>query len=115
MYELAPKLRYVLRWLIRGAACLALFAAIFALALPLLVEDRTVRDGLVHSLSQWSGGPVTVHGALRIESFTSLSIEADGVSFTATPRLSPIDRIDAKSVTAVLKVQSLVWGRIEFK
>ncbi len=115
MYELAPKFRYVLRWLIRGAACFALFAVVFALALPLLVEDRTVRDGLVHSLSQWSGGPVTVHGALRIESFTSLSIEADGVSFTATPRLSPIDRIDAKSVTAVLKVQSLLWGRIEFK
>jgi hypothetical protein len=115
MHELAPKFRYALKWLIRGAACLALAAVVFASALPFLIEDRTVRDGLVHSLSQWSGGPVTVHGPLRVTSFTSLSIEANGVSFAATPRLSPIARIEAKSVTAVLKVQSLLWGRIEFK
>ncbi len=115
MYEAALKFRSALRWLARGAAFLFVIAAMFALALPFLVEDRTVREGLVKSLSQWSGGPVSIHGALRIASFASLSIEADGVSFSGTPRLSPIGRIDAKSVTAILKLPSLLRGRIEFK
>ena len=115
MYELAPKFRYALKWLLRGAAGLGVIAAVFATALPYLVEVRTVRDGLVKNLSQWSGGPVSIHGPLRMKSFASLSIEAEGVSFAATPRLSPIDRIEAKSVTAILKVPSLLRGLIEFK
>ena len=115
MYELAPKFRYGLKWLLRGVAVVGAIAAVFASALPYLVEVRTVRDGLVQNLSQWSGGPVSIHGQLRMKSFTSLSIEADGVSFAATPRLSPVSRIEAKSVTAILKVQSLLRGRIEFK
>ena len=113
--KLAPKFRYALKWLLRGAAGLGVIAAVFATALPYLVEVRTVRDGLVKNLSQWSGGPVSIHGPLRMKSFASLSIEAEGVSFAATPRLSPIDRIEAKSVTAILKVPSLLSGRIEFK
>ena len=115
MYELAPKFRYALKWLLRGAAGLVVIAAVFATALPYLVEVHTVRDGLVKNLSQWSGGPVSIHGPLRMKSFASLSIEAEGVSFSATPRLSPIDRIEAKSVTAILKVPSLLRGRVEFK
>ncbi len=115
MYELAPKFRYALRWLLRGVAGLAVLVAAFAAALPFLIEDRAVREGLVHSLSEWSGGPVTVHGPLRMKSFASLSIEADSVSFQATPRLSPISRIEAKSVVAILRVPSLLRGRIENK
>ncbi len=115
MHKLASKLRYTLKWLIRGAAGFALIAVIFAAALPFLVEERAVKDGLVQSLSQWSGGPVSIHGPLRVKSFTSLSIEANGVHFGTTPRLSPIHQIDAKSVTAILRVQSLLRGRIEFK
>ena len=115
MYELAPKFRYALKWLLRGAAGLGVIAVVFATALPYLVEVRTVRDGLVKNLSEWSGGPVSIHGQLRMKSFASLSIEAEGVSFSATPRLSPIGRIEAKSVTAILKVPSLLRGRIEFK
>ena len=115
MHELAPRFRYALKWLLRGAAGLGVIAVVFATALPYLVEVRTVRDGLVKNLSQWSGGPVSIHGPLRMKSFASLSIEAEGVSFAATPRLSPIGRIEAKSVTAILKVPSLLRGRIEFK
>ena len=115
MHKLASKLRYALKWLIRGTAGFGLIAVMFAAALPFLVEDRAVRDRLVQSLSQWSGGPVSIHGPLRIKSFTSLSIEANGVRFEATPRLAPVGRIDAKSVTAILRVPSLLRGRIEFK
>lgn len=115
MYEIAPKFRYACRWLAAGAAVLVIAAAVFALALPSLIQDRAVRDGLIRSLSAWSGGPVTVHGPLRIVSFTSLSIEANGVSFASAPRLSPIGRVEAKSITALLRIQSLLSGRIEFK
>ena len=115
MYEFAPKFRYALKWALRGALGLALIAAVFAAVLPSLVEVRTVRDGLVQSLSGWSGGAVAIQGPLRIRSFTSLTIEAEDVRFAATPRLSPVDRIEAKSVTAVLNLRSLLWGRIEFK
>jgi AsmA protein len=104
-----------MRWLLRGAAIIALIAAIFASALPFLADDQTVREALVGSLSEWSGGPVAIRGTLRIKSFTPPSIEAERVSFASTPRLSPVDRIEAKSVTAVLKVRSLLLGRIEFK
>jgi hypothetical protein len=115
MHTLASKLRYTLKWLVRGAAGLGLIAVVFAAALPFLVEDRAVRGSLVQSLSEWSGGPVSILGPLRVKSFTSLSIEADGVQFGTTPRLSPVSRIGAKSVTAILKVQPLLRGRIEFK
>ncbi|MGO8953591.1 MAG: hypothetical protein ACLPWS_19890 [Rhodomicrobium sp.] len=115
MYEIAKKFRYALRWLALAAAVSAIAAGVFASALPFLIEDRAVHDGLIRSLTAWSGGPVTVHGPLRIASFTSLSIEANGVKFASTPRLSPIAKIEAKSVTALLRVRSLLWGRIEFK
>ncbi len=115
MLELASKFRYALRWIVRGAALLAIAGAVFASVLPYLIEDLTVRDGLIRSLSEWSGGDVTIRGPLRLASFTSLSVEADGVNFAATPRLAPIVRMRAKKVTAILRVPSLLRGRIEFK
>jgi uncharacterized protein involved in outer membrane biogenesis len=114
MYDFAPKFRYLLRWLLRGAAFLGLIAALFA-ALPFLLEDRVIREGLIKSLSEWSGGPVAIHGPLHIGNFSALTVEANNVSFGATPRLAPVNRIEAKSVKAVLKLPSLLWGRAEFK
>jgi uncharacterized protein involved in outer membrane biogenesis len=115
MDEIAPKLRFALRRLAFAAAGLIAALAVFLSALPYLIGDHAVHAGLVRSLSAWSGGPVTVRGGLRIVSFSSLSIRASGVSFAATSRLAPISRIEADSVTAVLKVSSLLRGRIEFK
>jgi hypothetical protein len=114
MYEFAPKFRYALKWILRGVVSLGLITAVLAAALPFAVEDRAVREGLRQRLSEWSGGPVAIQGPLHISSFAPLSIKVPGVSFAATPRLSPVDRIEAKSVTAVLKLQSLFWGQIEF-
>src|SRR5208337_4083378 len=102
MYERASKFRYAIRWLVFGAGGLAIAGAVFALALPFLIEDRGVHAALIRSLSAWSGGPVEVRGPFRVASFASLSIEADAVRFTATPRLSPIGKAQAKSVTAFL-------------
>ncbi len=115
MYQIAQKFRYVFRWLVFSAASVAVIAAAFASALPFLIEGQTVRDSFIRSLSAWSGGPVTVKGPLRIASFTTLSIEASGVHFGTTPRLDPVKRIEAKSVTAVARLSSLLRGRLEFK
>jgi len=115
MLELASKFRYALSWIVRGAALLAIAGAVFASAIPYLIEDKNVRDGLIRSLSEWSGGAVTIRGPLHLASFTTLSVEAKDVTFAATPRLSPIVRMRAKSVTAILRVPSLLLGRIEFK
>jgi hypothetical protein len=115
MDEIAPKLRFALRWLAFGAAGLAAALAVFLTALPYLIGDRAVHAGLVRSLSAWSGGPVTVRGGVRVTSFSSLSVQANGVSFAATPRLAPVGRMEADTVTAVLSASSLLRGRIEFK
>lgn len=114
MYKLSLNFRYALGWALRGAAIVTLIGAIFASALPLLVKDRAVRDGLTRALSEWSGGAVTMNGPLHA-SFTSLSVEARDVTFSSTPRLSPISRIHAQSVTAVLRLPPLLLGRVEFK
>jgi uncharacterized protein involved in outer membrane biogenesis len=115
MVEIAPKLRFALRWLAFGAGGLIAASAVFLSALPYLIGDRAVHAGLVRSLSAWSGGPVTVRGGVRITSFSSLSVQASGVSFAVTPRLAPIGRMEADTVTAVLSASSLLRGRIEFK
>jgi hypothetical protein len=114
MYEMAPKFRSPLRWLAGGAALLFLIPVLLAAALPLLIEGHAVRASLVRSLSAWSGGPVIIEGRLRAN-LASLSIEATGVRFPATPRLAPIQRFEAKSVTAIPRVSSLLRGRLEFK
>jgi hypothetical protein len=115
MDKIAPKLRSVLRWFAFGAAGLIAALALFLSALPYAIGDRAVHAGLVRSLSEWSGGPVAIRGGSRIASFLPLSVQASGVSFAAAPRLAPIRRIEADSVTAVLRVSSLLRGRIEFK
>ncbi len=98
-----------------AAAGVGFIAAVFALALPFLVEGSSAEKAFLRSLSAWSGGPVRVRGKLRLASFASLSIVAEDVSFAATPRLAPIRRIDAKSITAVLRLRALLRGQLEFK
>jgi hypothetical protein len=115
MDKIAPKLRSVLRWFAFGAACLIAALALLLSALPYLIGDRAVHAGLVRSLSAWSGGPVTIRGRVRVVSFSSLSVQASGVRFAATPRLAPIGRMEAGTVTAILSMSSLLRGRIEFK
>jgi AsmA protein len=111
MYQIARKFRYVLG-LLGGIATALLIAAA---ALPFLVDAEAVRDNLTRSLSAWTGGPVTISGPLRIAGFTDLSVEAEGVRLIAAPRLEPLKRAEAESVTAVIRLSSLLRGGIEFK
>ena len=92
-----------------------LAAAALAALVPVLIEGHAVRETLVRGLSAWSGGPVRIDGPLRVASFASLSIEAKDVHFAATPRLSPIGGVRAKSVIATATLRSLFRGKLEFK
>ncbi len=90
-------------------------AAVFAAVLPFLIDAEAVRENLARSLSAWSGGPVVITGPLRIASFADLSVEASGVKLLATPGLEPISRAEARTVTAVARLSSLLRGKLEFK
>src|SRR5258706_13455744 len=115
MYQIAEKSRYVLRWLVFVGAGLAFAGVAVVSFVPLLMEARAVRESFVRSLSEWSGGPVIVEGPLRIASFAMFSIEAEGVRLPAGKRFYPIDRVEAKTVTAIASVSSLIRGKLEFK
>jgi AsmA protein len=111
MYQIRRKIRYAL-------GLLGVLSAAFLLgvaALPLLVDKKAVRNSLTQSISAWTGGPVIISGPLRIAGFADLSVEAAGVRLMAAPRLEPLKRAEAESVTAVIRLSSLLSGRIEFK
>lgn len=115
MVQIARKIRYVLRWAGILAGSLLIAAGAFAALLPVLVDAEAIRGPLSQSLSTWSGGPVSIAGPLRIGSFADLSVEATGVALKSTPDQGPIRIARAKSVTAVVRLSSLLRGKLEFK
>ncbi len=115
MYQIAGKIRYVLRWGGILAGVLLITAVAFAALLPVLVDAEPIRGPLAESLSAWSGGPVVISGPLRIGSFADLSVEASGVDLKSTPGQGPIRVARAKSVTAVVRLSSLFRGKLDFK
>lgn len=115
MYQIAQKSRYVLRLCVIAAAFLLLAGFTVASLLPLLMEGRAIRESFERSLSAWSGGPVIVEGPLRIASFATFSIEAEGVRLPGGTRFYPLNRVDAKSITAIASLSSLIRGKLEFK
>jgi len=115
MHEITQKFRHLLRQLLYFGLAITLAAGTAAAALPWLIEGGAIRDAFVRSLSAWSGGKVELDKKLRVVSFTGLSIEASGVHFANPSRLSPIARLDAKSVSATVRLSSLLLGRLEFK
>ncbi len=115
MYRSANKIRFLFRGLIFSAAALAFATGAVAVSLPFLIEGRSVRDAIIRSLSAWSGGPVAIKGPLHIASPTTFSISATNVRFAAATRLDPVVRIEAKSITLIPRISSLLRGRLEFK
>ncbi len=113
MYQIAGKIRYVLRWLGLMACGFVIAALAFAAVLPFLVDAEAIRVALSNKLSAWSGGPVVISGPLRIASFANLSVEASGVD--SAPADGPIRSARAESVTAVLRISSLLRGKLDFK
>jgi AsmA protein len=115
MVQIARKIRYVLRWAGILAGGLIIAAGALAVLLPVLVDAEAIRGTLSQSLSAWSGGPVSITGPLRIGSFADLSVEASGVALKSAPEQGPIRIARAKSVTAVVRLSSLLRGKLEFR
>jgi AsmA protein len=115
MYQIARKIRYVLRGLGILGVSLFITAAACAALLPIVVDAEVIRGPLAESLSAWAGGPVSIAGPLRIGSFADLSVQASGLDLKSTSRPSPIRIGKAKSVTAVIKLSSLLRGKLDFK
>ena len=89
MYQIAGKIRYVLRGLGILAGGLLITAVAFAVLLPFVVDAEAIRGPLTESLSAWSGGPVSIAGPLRIGSFADLSVEASYVDLKSTAGKGP--------------------------
>jgi AsmA protein len=115
MYQIRAIIRYVFRPLAIFAAAVAVLIVACSLALPYLVEGRAVRESLVRNLSSWSGGQVVIKGPIRVASLIALTIEAQDVHLSKTGRISPISRVDARSVEAIASIAGLLRGRLEFK
>ena len=58
---------------------------------------------------------MSITGPLRIGSFADLSVEASGVALKSAPEQGPIRIARAKSVTAVVRLSSLLRGKLEFR
>ncbi len=115
MYQIVRKARYVLRSLGLVAGGLVIAALASAAFLPFLVDAEAIRVALSKNLSAWSGGPVVISGPLRIASFANLSVEASGVDFKSAPKEGPIRSARAEFVTAVLRISSLLRGKLDFR
>ena len=116
MYQIAGKIRYVLRGLgILAGGLLIIAAGAFAVLLPFVVDAEAIRGPLAERLSAWSGGPVSIAGPLRIGSFADLSVEASDVNLKSTAEKGPIRIARAKSVTAVIRLSSLLRGKLDFR
>ena len=115
MYQIAGKIRYVLRGLGILAGGLLIIAVAFAVLLPFVVDAEAIRGPLAERLSAWSGGPVSIAGPLRIGSFADLSVEASDVDLKSTAGKGPLRIVRARSVTAVIRLSSLLRGKLDFR
>ena len=115
MEESGHKLRRVLRWGGFAAAGLFFVSAVFAASLPLLTDAAALRGALVKKLSALSGAPVSIAGAVRFGSFAALSVEASDIDLRAGPGEGPVRLAKAKSVKAILRLSSLLRGKLDFE
>lgn len=116
MKEIRHKLpRRVLRWVGFSAAGLLFASVVLAASLPFLADASALRGALIARLSALSEAPVSITGAVRFGSFTGLSVEASGINLRAGPGNGPIRLTRAKSVKAVLRLSSLLRGKLDFE
>ncbi len=91
---------------------LLVFAAV-ALA-PFYVNGSLLRDTLAARLAQFSGGDVTIKGRVSLESYLTLSIEANDVEILGVKNLGPIDAVHAGKITASIDWMDLIAGTRRF-
>ena len=113
--KIRHKLRRFLRWAGFAAAGLLFASALLAASLPFLTDAAALREALVEKLSALSGAPVSIAGAVRFGSFTGLSVEASGIDLKEGAGDGPVRLARAKSARAVLRLSSLLRGKLDFE
>ena len=115
MYQIAGKIRYVLRGLGILVGGLLIIAVASAVLLPFVVDAEAIRGPLAESLSKWSGGPVSIAGPLRIGSFADLSVEASDVDLKSTAGKEPAPNCGGQICQSRNPAFLLLRGKLDFR
>gem|GEM_PF-4855380 len=115
MHHFGSKFRYLFRAAALFLISLACAGGLLAAAAPYLVERPQVRAVLLRRLEAWSGSPVVIDGPIRLGSLIALTVEARDVRLPSTAKLSPLMRLEARSVKAIVSFRALLEGRFDFE
>jgi AsmA protein len=103
-----------LRYALAGFAFL-LPTAILAAVLPFLINSQPIKAKLVREIASWTGGEVKVDGAISVEDFFSLSVEAQNVEIGRFKDIASIEGMKARRVIAHLAWTDLLLGNFQFE
>ncbi len=88
--------------------------AVLAAAAPWLINAEPVKERLVKELSAWTGSDVQINGAVAIESFGSLSLNARNVDFFGFEGFPGFKTLKADEIVARIAWAGLFSGRLDF-
>lgn len=83
-------------------------------AAPYVINAAPVKKRLVEELKNWTGSHVELSGPVTIESFFSLSLNAQNVEFYTFKRLPQLKTLKAEKIIARIAWMDLFAGRLDF-
>ncbi|MDX2265087.1 MAG: AsmA-like C-terminal region-containing protein [Hyphomicrobiales bacterium] len=98
------------------AACtaLALMVSLTIAAVPFLVDGSSIKQTLATRLAQFTGGQVALRGRVGLESFLSLTVEAETIEIAGVTKLGPVIGVVADRVTGSIDWWDLLRGDLRF-
>lgn len=83
-------------------------------AAPYVINAEPVKKRLVEELRSWTGSYVELRGPVTIESFFSLSLNAQDIEFYAFKGLPQLKTLKAEEIVARIAWMDLFAGRLDF-
>ena len=87
---------------------------IFAAFLPSLINAEPVKQRFIEELRAWAGADVELKGDVAIESFFSLSLNAEDVEFAGFRGLPALKSMKANEIVARISWVDLLTGNLDF-
>jgi len=100
-------------FVLAGIAFLLPLVVLFAL-LPSLINAEPVKKRFIEELQSWTGSEVELAGPVAIESFGSLSFNAENVAFKGFKGLPSLKSLRAGRVVARIAWLDLLAGNLDF-
>ncbi len=97
-----------------GAIAFLLPLVAFAALLPYLINADPVKKHFVEELRSWTGSEVTLAGPVAIESFFSLSLNAQNVEFERFQDYPDLKSVKAGRIVARIAWTDLLLGNLDF-